>query len=156
MERSCCICWEVEDIATSTLPCGHSFHPACLSSWLARNPTCPLCRRGIVAESPERKLSRVEAAERTRLAAAGLVIPPYFAGLKFRNEKWYFGNQRSTYEVLGRCQRWLGRNQSWLERTYATVFHHPLRYGTFADNHAWSPTYTSEQLQRLCELVQQE
>jgi hypothetical protein len=148
---SCPICWEQDEIAKSTLACGHSFHTACLSTWLARNPTCPLCRRVIAAESQER--NPAEVAERARLAAAGLEIPPYLAGLQFRNEKWHFGNQRSTYEVLDRCKRGLGRDQAWLEQTYATVYHHPARYGTFADNQAWSPTYTSQQLHSLCDLL---
>ncbi|KAF8531149.1 hypothetical protein JB92DRAFT_2693084 [Gautieria morchelliformis] len=26
------------------LPCFHSFHSACLQSWLSRSRTCPLCR----------------------------------------------------------------------------------------------------------------
>lgn len=28
-----------------TLSCGHSFHDKCISPWLSKNPTCPLCRR---------------------------------------------------------------------------------------------------------------
>lgn len=152
---ACCICWEQDDIAISTLACGHAFHTACLSTWLARNAICPLCREIVAEHSPE-AAQAAERTERARLAAAGLEIPPYLAGLKFRNAKWHFGNQRSTYEVLDRCKRWLGRDQVWLEQTYATVYHHPVRYGTFADSHAWSPTYTSEQLQSLCDLVRQE
>jgi len=27
------------------LPCGHVFHSRCLTRWIARSATCPLCRR---------------------------------------------------------------------------------------------------------------
>ena len=153
MMVECSICWEeAESAGASRLQCGHSFHAACLAEWLARSLTCPLCRR---ATSPKPVDMAIERAERDRLAAAGLTIPPYFAGLKFRGQKWYFGTQRSTYELLVKCRLWLGRDDAWLTQTFATVYHHPARYGSFADNNAWSPTYTSEQLQRVCELIRQ-
>nr|GLL46940.1 E3 ubiquitin-protein ligase At1g63170-like [Ipomoea trifida] len=52
---SCCvICLEEltagRDVAV--MPCNHhSFHDHCLSSWLQRSPSCPLCRRKI-SDSP--------------------------------------------------------------------------------------------------------
>ena len=40
----CAIC--IGDIISPhTLPCGHSFCHACIHPWIARNPTCPYCRR---------------------------------------------------------------------------------------------------------------
>nr|GMD39809.1 E3 ubiquitin-protein ligase RNF181 [Ipomoea batatas] len=50
----CVICLEEltagRDVAV--MPCGHhSFHDDCLSSWLQRSPSCPLCRRKI-SDSP--------------------------------------------------------------------------------------------------------
>jgi hypothetical protein len=29
------------------IPCGHFFHQSCLSKWLDRQPSCPLCRANI-------------------------------------------------------------------------------------------------------------
>ncbi|XP_031103141.1 E3 ubiquitin-protein ligase RNF126-like [Ipomoea triloba] len=46
----CVIC--LEELTTgrdvAVMPCGHhSFYDDCLSSWLERSPSCPLCRRKI-------------------------------------------------------------------------------------------------------------
>ncbi|KAG6502495.1 RING finger protein 44-like [Zingiber officinale] len=50
-ETSCAIC--IDDFeATSVLsvmPCGHSFHSACLDEWLVRSNACPLCRFSLPA-----------------------------------------------------------------------------------------------------------
>ncbi|KAG6505883.1 hypothetical protein ZIOFF_031193 [Zingiber officinale] len=50
-ETSCAIC--IDDFeATSVLsvmPCGHSFHSACLDEWLVRSNLCPLCRFSLPA-----------------------------------------------------------------------------------------------------------
>ncbi|XP_031121030.1 E3 ubiquitin-protein ligase SGR9, amyloplastic-like [Ipomoea triloba] len=53
-ERDCCcvICLEVLTAGTDVgvMPCSHySFHHDCLSSWLERSPSCPLCRRKMSA-----------------------------------------------------------------------------------------------------------
>nr|GLL41810.1 E3 ubiquitin-protein ligase At1g63170-like [Ipomoea trifida] len=50
----CVICLEElkagRDVAV--MPCNHySFHDDCLSSWLQRSPSCPLCRRNL-SDSP--------------------------------------------------------------------------------------------------------
>ena len=47
---ACPICFE--DFMTGdqvmTLPkCNHSFHPACVTGWLAKNPLCPMCRANV-------------------------------------------------------------------------------------------------------------
>ena len=45
--RDCTICmreFEVGDVLMR-LPCVHNFHRDCIASWLARQGTCPLCRR---------------------------------------------------------------------------------------------------------------
>ena len=42
---SCAICCDSESyLDWQTLPCGHSFHGICLSSWLWKNKSCPVCR----------------------------------------------------------------------------------------------------------------
>ncbi len=50
----CSICMdEEEDKDTSkhiTIMCNHSYHRACLAPWLARNPSCPLCRSADITE----------------------------------------------------------------------------------------------------------
>ena len=42
----CAICldYAVGATETDTLPCGHTFHGKCISEWLKRSSTCPLCR----------------------------------------------------------------------------------------------------------------
>ena len=45
-EGDCAICFG-DDVAGSyqlVLPCAHSVHSRCLTRWLARSHTCPLCR----------------------------------------------------------------------------------------------------------------
>lgn len=42
----CCVCmsdFETGDEVIS-MPCGHSFHDACIKQWLNTNRTCPVCR----------------------------------------------------------------------------------------------------------------
>lgn len=58
----CCIC--LDDFATEAdgitasvrmLPCGHSFHAACVNAWISAGKPCPLCREWPlwpVSESP--------------------------------------------------------------------------------------------------------
>lgn len=50
----CSICLEEIHAAGQTrmLPCGHGCHTTCLSKWLARKNTCPMCRR-IVPKEPQ-------------------------------------------------------------------------------------------------------
>ncbi|XP_019154650.1 PREDICTED: uncharacterized protein LOC109151188 [Ipomoea nil] len=52
-DRCCVICLEVLTAGidvVGVMPCSHcSFHDDCLSSWLERSPSCPLCRRKTAA-----------------------------------------------------------------------------------------------------------
>ena len=62
-EETCAVCLEArdgtaEDVDASTssgvvriVACAHTFHFACLSSWLRYNSTCPMCRT-VVRSSP--------------------------------------------------------------------------------------------------------
>mmetsp|Transcript_55040 Transcript_55040/g.131164 ORF Transcript_55040/g.131164 Transcript_55040/m.131164 type:complete len:175 (+) Transcript_55040:102-626(+) len=46
---SCAICllpWAIGD-SCKTTPCNHSFHSACLDTWIARSATCAMCRRSL-------------------------------------------------------------------------------------------------------------
>ncbi|CAL8137675.1 unnamed protein product [Orchesella dallaii] len=52
--ESCVICWELYTAGDMlrTLPCRHEFHKECVDPWLLEHqPTCPLCRMGIL-ENP--------------------------------------------------------------------------------------------------------
>ena len=44
--RECCICFESHDIRQTVirLPCSHIYHPPCITDWLNRHCTCPVCR----------------------------------------------------------------------------------------------------------------
>lgn len=50
MELTCCIC--LEDVKGEellrTLPCRHQFHPSCITPWLQKKGTCPLCKYMII------------------------------------------------------------------------------------------------------------
>jgi hypothetical protein len=45
----CAICLARHDRAASELPCGHTFHPACIAQWLQIKSTCPICRHDATA-----------------------------------------------------------------------------------------------------------
>jgi hypothetical protein len=53
--EDCTICFDAfaEDQKVATLPCGHVFHPHCVSRWLseALRRTCPVCRRATALTS---------------------------------------------------------------------------------------------------------
>lgn len=41
----CAVCYaQIDDADSESLRCGHGFHHSCLQTWLAENPSCPLCR----------------------------------------------------------------------------------------------------------------
>lgn len=43
--HSCPICYdECSNTNSERLTCGHVFHTGCVRIWLARHPTCPMCR----------------------------------------------------------------------------------------------------------------
>lgn len=56
-ETQCAVCLSefVLHDSLRRLPCGHSFHRACIDKWLKRNKVCPLCLRDIEAPPPTNK-----------------------------------------------------------------------------------------------------
>lgn len=44
--RECCICFEEHHLHDKVmrLPCAHIYHPRCITEWLNRHCTCPVCR----------------------------------------------------------------------------------------------------------------
>ena len=48
-ESTCIICLDEFKLKDKLrcLPCKHFFHDICITDWLKRNETCPLCRKDI-------------------------------------------------------------------------------------------------------------
>jgi len=53
--RECCICLEPNRLKDRVvrLPCAHIFHQECISDWLSRHCTCPVCRYELETEDQE-------------------------------------------------------------------------------------------------------
>jgi hypothetical protein len=45
--NDCAVCLEPLTLFKRGLTCGHEFHEACLSLWLIKSNTCPLCRKRV-------------------------------------------------------------------------------------------------------------
>mmetsp|Transcript_55943 Transcript_55943/g.173452 ORF Transcript_55943/g.173452 Transcript_55943/m.173452 type:complete len:228 (-) Transcript_55943:225-908(-) len=58
----CCICSGAFDGQDEIrrAHCGHCFHSECLGSWLARSPTCPLCREDLGQHVRQCEAQRLE------------------------------------------------------------------------------------------------
>lgn len=51
--KECPICLDITHAPRSRrLPCGHTFHRACIDTWLRHNPTCPVCRKRVSSAAP--------------------------------------------------------------------------------------------------------
>ncbi|KAF0698204.1 Aste57867_11189 [Aphanomyces stellatus] len=44
---SICLVDFSENEVLRQLPCGHTYHPACIDEWLVKSPACPLCKRDV-------------------------------------------------------------------------------------------------------------
>ncbi|KAK7253538.1 ubiquitin-protein transferase [Aureococcus anophagefferens] len=44
--EACCVCLEPHEVGSvaARLPCGHLFHEQCVTEWLTRHCSCPVCR----------------------------------------------------------------------------------------------------------------
>mmetsp|Transcript_36543 Transcript_36543/g.67590 ORF Transcript_36543/g.67590 Transcript_36543/m.67590 type:complete len:468 (-) Transcript_36543:149-1552(-) len=60
--RECIICYVENRVNDSVvrLPCGHLFHRECVSQWLLKRCTCPVCRYEIPTDDPIYERGRVE------------------------------------------------------------------------------------------------
>jgi hypothetical protein len=58
--KECLICLEDQKIGSSSckLPCGHLFHKPCLTDWLQKQCTCPVCRYELETDDREFESSR--------------------------------------------------------------------------------------------------
>ncbi|BEJ12569.1 hypothetical protein CspHIS471_0210290 [Cutaneotrichosporon sp. HIS471] len=53
--KDCPVCMDdfVVGDAVIKIPCGHEFHPDCLTPWLETNGSCPVCRHSLVPQEGE-------------------------------------------------------------------------------------------------------
>uniref|UniRef100_A0A803XYJ7 RING-type E3 ubiquitin transferase n=1 Tax=Meleagris gallopavo TaxID=9103 RepID=A0A803XYJ7_MELGA len=52
LDRRCPICLDTMDDASYVMPCLHQFCFGCIQRWAESRPTCPLCKRRMVAQPP--------------------------------------------------------------------------------------------------------
>ena len=43
-QTECCICLDKTHQPWTVLPCGHTFHQPCISTWINYHDSCPICR----------------------------------------------------------------------------------------------------------------
>eukprot|EP00558_Chaetoceros_sp_UNC1202_P014571 CAMPEP_0197236846 /NCGR_PEP_ID=MMETSP1429-20130617/3831_1 /TAXON_ID=49237 /ORGANISM="Chaetoceros sp., Strain UNC1202" /LENGTH=350 /DNA_ID=CAMNT_0042695725 /DNA_START=29 /DNA_END=1081 /DNA_ORIENTATION=- len=60
--RECCICFFQHDIGDHVvrLPCGHLFHRPCITEWLNKKCTCPICRYELPTDHETYEIQRIE------------------------------------------------------------------------------------------------
>lgn len=80
-EASCTICFSAMNDPATLLPCGHSFCRACITNWVRRKISCPLCREVPIAMLP------FESSKYTRCMVLGSVdgAPKRHAGITLRD-----------------------------------------------------------------------
>ena len=57
---TCCVCLEPHEVGSvaARLPCGHLFHESCVTSWLTRHCSCPVCRYELATDDAAFERSR--------------------------------------------------------------------------------------------------
>lgn len=60
--RECCICFFQHEVGDTVarLPCGHIFHKPCITEWLEKKCTCPICRYEIQTDNQYYEADRIE------------------------------------------------------------------------------------------------
>jgi len=55
VNKECTVCQEdyKDDDKVLHLPCNHNFHKSCVTEWLLRHDSCPICRKGIQNQEQE-------------------------------------------------------------------------------------------------------
>jgi hypothetical protein len=63
--QECLICAEPYEIGcvVTSLPCGHLYHSNCVTDWLCRRCTCPVCRYEIPTDNADYEAGRQERME---------------------------------------------------------------------------------------------
>lgn len=58
--RECCICFEEHKIGdkVTRLSCAHIYHPHCITQWLSKHCTCPVCRYELPTDDPNYEKER--------------------------------------------------------------------------------------------------
>ena len=57
-----------------TLPCGHTFHEACINEWASRERTCPICRADIPSRDEPAAISNTGVVDGSHVVRAMQVI----------------------------------------------------------------------------------
>ena len=67
--RECCICFYGHSLGSKVvrLPCGHLFHRDCISEWLNKRCTCPICRWEMETDDRYYEVERIERMRQRRL-----------------------------------------------------------------------------------------
>ena len=76
--ETCVVCMEAMDAGFSAtgLPCGHTFHGACVAEWLQLHNNCPVCRYELLTDDPSFNEQVVERQHRRSQSLPPCRAPP--------------------------------------------------------------------------------